>query len=111
VHASIALGLDFSWGSSFQRKVINHYGSTVHPLGKSGHFLLAVSFVHAKFKLDYDLVSIALESCIGGLRDDLDVRQLGDRVFRFSVNSKMVGFMVYALRSFDCEAFKCYFHL
>jgi hypothetical protein len=23
----------------------------------------------------------------------------------------MVGFMVYALRSFDCEAFKCYFHL
>jgi hypothetical protein len=72
---------------------------------------LAVSFGCAKFKLDCDSVSIALESCIGGLCDDLDVRQLGDRVFRFSVNFKLVGFMVYALKSFDCEAFKCYFHL
>jgi hypothetical protein len=111
VHVSIALGLDFSWGSSFQRKVKSHCGSTVHPLGKSRHFLLVVSFGRAKFKLDCDSVSIALESCIGGLCDDLDVRQLGDRIFRFSVNSKIVGFMVYALRSFDCEAFKCYFHL
>jgi hypothetical protein len=111
VHASIALGLDFSWGCSFQKKVKNHCGSTVHPLGKSGHFLLAVSFGRAKFKLGCDSVSIALESCIGGLYDDLDVRPLGDRAFHFLVNSKMVGFMVYALRSFDCEAFKCYFHL
>jgi hypothetical protein len=111
VHAAIALGLDFSWGSSFQKKVKNQCGSTVHPLGKSSHFLLAVSFGHAKFKLDCDSVSIALESCIGGLYDDLDVCQLGDRIFHFSVNSKVVGFMVYALRSFVCEAFKCYFHL
>jgi hypothetical protein len=111
VHASLALGLDFSWGMNFQKRVKHCYGSTVHPLGKANNFLLVTSFGRAKFKLDEDSVSLALESCIGGLCDDLDVRQLGERVFRFSVNSKAVGFMVYALKSFACDAFKCYFHL
>jgi hypothetical protein len=111
VHAALALGLDFSWGSEFQKKVKQRYHSTVHPLGKSDHFLMTVSFGHAKFKLDSDSASLALESCIGGLCDDLAVIQLGERVFRFSVNSRAVGFMVYDLKSFACDSFKCYFHL
>jgi hypothetical protein len=72
---------------------------------------MTVLFGRAKFKLDCDSVSIALESCIGGLCDDLFVIQLGDRVFRFSVNSKAVGFMVYDLKCFSSDSFKCYFHL
>jgi hypothetical protein len=34
VHASISMGLDFSWGNEFQKKVKDRYCSTVHPLGK-----------------------------------------------------------------------------
>jgi hypothetical protein len=111
MHSSLAMGLDFSWGSEFQRKVKQRYQSTVHPLGKSDHFLMTVLFGRAKFKLDCDTISIALESCIGGLCDDLSVVQLGDRVFRFSVNSRAVGFMVYDLKCFSSDSFKCYFHL
>jgi hypothetical protein len=111
VHASISMGLDFSWGLEFQKKVKDCYHSTIHPLGKADHFLMAVSFGWSKFKLDCDTVSIALESCIGGLCDDLSVVQLSERTFRFSINSRAVGFMVYDLKSFSCAAFKCYFHL
>ena len=61
--------------------------------------------------MDDHSVSQALESCIGGLSQELAVTQLSDRVFRFSVASRFVGFMVYALRSFSCQHFKCFFHL
>jgi hypothetical protein len=92
VHASLAMGLDFSLGSALKSDVKRKFGSTVHPLGKANHFLLVVSFGRSKFKLDEFSVSLALESCIGGLADDLSVMQLGDRVFRFSVSAKQVGF-------------------
>jgi hypothetical protein len=72
---------------------------------------MTVSFGRSKFKLDCDLVSIALKSCIGGLCDVLSIVQLSERSFRFSINSRAVGFMVYDLKSFSCDAFKCYFHL
>jgi hypothetical protein len=72
---------------------------------------MAVSFGQAKFKLQNASVSLALESCLGGLSDDLSVIQLRDRVFRFSVGTRSVGFMVHSLKSFSCDAFKCYFHL
>lgn len=87
------------------------YGSTVHPLGKSDHFLLVVSFGRAKFRLNENSVGLALESCLGGISEDLTVLKLGDRTFRFSVCSKAFGFQVYNLRSFVCHTFKCYFHL
>jgi hypothetical protein len=73
VHASIALGLNFSFGSRFRKDVRRWFGSTVHPLGKSNHFLMAFSFRHAKFKLNPDSISLALESYIGGGFDDLAV--------------------------------------
>jgi hypothetical protein len=34
-----------------------------------------------------------------------------ERVFKFSVFSHAVGFMVYNLRSYACSSFQCYFHL
>ncbi|KAM0871397.1 hypothetical protein ACQ4PT_039415 [Festuca glaucescens] len=111
IHASLAMGLDFSLGSVFKSDVKRKFRSTVHPLGKANHFLLVVSFGRSKFKLDEFSVSLALESCIGGLADDLSVLQLDERVFRFSVSSKQVGFLIYSLKSVACTAFKCYFHL
>jgi hypothetical protein len=111
VFDAISMKLDFSYGHKFKDEIKRKFGSTVHPLGKSNHFLLVVSFGRATFKLHEDAVGIALESCIGGNCDDLAVKFLNDRVFRFSVSSKAVGFMVNALRSFSCSSFKCYFHL
>ena len=110
VYDWIKIGLDFSHGQKFSDDVKRIFGSTVHPLGKANHFLLTVSFGRSTFKLSEDTVSMALESCIGGICDDLWVQLLSDRVFRFSVSSRHVGFFVLALRSFSCHAFKCYFH-
>jgi hypothetical protein len=109
--ADISKQLDFSYGHKFKTNVRKRLASTVHPLGKSNHFLLVVSFGRANFKLTEDMAAIALESCIGGIAEDLMVQCLHDRVFRFFVASKAVGFMVHALRSFSCSSFKCYFHL
>jgi hypothetical protein len=67
VHASISLGLDFSLWLAFKAEVRHNFGSTVHPLGKANHFLMVVPSGRAKFKLSKDLVSMALESCLGGL--------------------------------------------
>jgi hypothetical protein len=111
VFESISMNLDFSPGMKFRKEIKRKFGSTVHPIGKSNHFLLACSFGRAKFKLGIDIVGLALESCIGGLCDNLTVVQLSDRVFRFSVSSRFVGFMINSIRSFSCEQFKCHFHL
>jgi hypothetical protein len=72
---------------------------------------MAISFGCAKFKLDIDTVSLALESCLGGSSEDLTVVHFRERVFRFSLASKQVGFMVSSVKSFSCSAFKCYFNL
>jgi hypothetical protein len=106
-----SMKLDFSYGYKFKSDIKKRLASTVHPLGKSNHFILFVSFGRATFKLTEDMVGIALESCIGGNCDDLSVKYLNDRVIRFSVASKAVGFMVTALRSFSCSSFKCFFNL
>jgi hypothetical protein len=72
---------------------------------------MVVSFGRAKFKLDIDSIGMALEYCTGGICDDLSIIQLRGRVFRFSVASKHVGFLVYSLKLFACPVFKCLFHL
>ena len=72
---------------------------------------MVVSFGRSKFKLDVLSVGLALESCLGGSPDDMLVVQLSERVFRFSVASKAVGFLVNSLRVFSSAEFKCFFHL
>lgn len=52
-----------------------------------------------------------LQATIGGLARDFDVLALGDRVFRFWVSSRLVGFPIFKLRSFECSLFKIFFHL
>ncbi|KAK1602055.1 hypothetical protein QYE76_007951 [Lolium multiflorum] len=110
-HTQLQRSLDFSKGQEFRSQVRSQFRSTVHPIGKANHFLLVVSFGRAKFKLSEETVGLALESCLGGISVDFSVIQLSDRTFRFSVASRHVGFMVYSLRKFSTEQFKCYFHL
>jgi hypothetical protein len=92
VHASLAMGLDFTPGSRFKADVHHRFRSTVHSLGKSDHFLMAISFGRAKFKLDVDTVSLALESCLGGSSEDLSVVHLRERVFLFLIGLQASGF-------------------
>uniref|UniRef100_A0ACD6AKF3 Uncharacterized protein n=1 Tax=Avena sativa TaxID=4498 RepID=A0ACD6AKF3_AVESA len=106
-----SLNLDLSSGLAFKNEVKRKFRSTVHPLGKAHHFLMVVSFGRSKFKPDDKSVALALESCIGGVAQDLSVLKLADRVFRFSVSSKYVGFLVYGLQQYSCRDFKCFFHL
>jgi hypothetical protein len=56
-------------------------------------------------------VATILQSVIGGSAELFRVLPLGGRVFRFSVSSRVVGFHIYGLRSFDCSSFKVFFNL
>ncbi|KAM0861075.1 hypothetical protein ACQ4PT_046145 [Festuca glaucescens] len=111
VHASLILGLSFSHGNNFAKDVRNKFHADVHPSAKSGHFMMTVSFGRANFKMEEDLVSIALEAVIGGYCGELKVSLLRDRVFSFCVSNKAVGFHILKLRKFSCTQFKCFFHL
>jgi hypothetical protein len=72
---------------------------------------MVLAFGRATFKLDEDLVGIALEAAIGGFCGQLKVSLLLDRVFSFAVSSKEVGFHILKLKKFSCSHFKCYFYL
>jgi hypothetical protein len=47
VHSTLSMGLDFSFRSRFKSHVHRRFGSTVHPLGNSNHFLMVVLFRRA----------------------------------------------------------------
>jgi hypothetical protein len=102
--------LDIEPGKKFIPGARSKFHSTIHPLGKSNHFLLLVSFAHSKFRLDSVSVGLVLEACLGGSSEDFSVISCGQRTFRFSVASRNVGFMVYQLHYFSCAAFKFFFH-
>jgi hypothetical protein len=72
---------------------------------------MVVAFGRASFKMEEDLVGIALEAVTGGFCGQLQVSLLHDRVFSFSVSSKEVGFHILKLRKFSCPQFKCFFYL
>jgi hypothetical protein len=103
--------LDPSFSQNFSSKVRSSFSTTVHPPSGSDGFHLIVAFGHAKFRLDTILVNSALRSSIGSHDADFHVIHIRERVFRFSVISKVVGFMVYNLKSFSCPSFACHFFL
>jgi hypothetical protein len=105
------LNLNSSHGCNFSKDVRQKFGLAVHPLERSGHFMMVVSFGRAAFRLDDESVAIALELVIGGHADKLKVSALSDRVFSFCVSSKQVGFHILKLRMYRCLNFKCFFHL
>jgi hypothetical protein len=111
VHGYLNLGFSFSHGRNFARDVLAKFQTTVAPSDETGHFQMVLSFGRANFKMEEDLVGIALEAVVGGQCDQLKVSWLNDRVFSFCVASKEVGFHIVKLRKLVCTQFKCYFHL
>jgi hypothetical protein len=77
----------------------------------SHEFFLVVSFGRCSLRLCSESVGLLLQSFIGGDADLFRVLPLSDRVFRFLLSCKSVGFAVYRLRSYFCSVFKAYLHL
>jgi hypothetical protein len=103
--------LDFSPGLDLSSKVRSSFSTSISPSPDDPGFHLAVSFGRANFCLDANLVGFALQSRLGDIGSDIRVTPIWGRVFKFSVISKAVGFLIYHLRSFSCPSFKCFFHL
>jgi hypothetical protein len=55
---------------------------------------MVVSFGRPNFRLEEDLVGIALEAVIGGYYGEMKVSSLNYRVFSFCVANKEVGFHI-----------------
>lgn len=105
-------GLSFRPGVGVQAAVFQKFGLSVSPVGASPSvFFLVASFGRCKFKLCPLSVGLILQATIGGSASDFGVIFLSDRVFRFSVSSKSVGFHIFNLRRFVCEEYKIFFNL
>lgn len=87
------------------------FGRTVSPPAGAHAFFLVTSFGRYKFRLSPAAVCAVLQATLGGSATNFDILALGDRVFRFSVSSSLVGFHILKLRSFECSSFKVFFHL
>jgi hypothetical protein len=110
----LADSLDFSVGLHFQDWIFRKFNRPINPLPGTfdrHEFMLVVSFGRCSSRLCEDSVGFMLQSCIGGFAKLFRTLQLSDRVFRFSLSCKDVGFAVYRRHSFSCSSFKASFHL
>ncbi|CAN6244016.1 unnamed protein product [Urochloa humidicola] len=105
--------LDFSPGLDFQRLVSDRFNSPVSftPSFSSSEFFLVASFGRSAIRLNNESVVLMIQSCLGGIDLDFRVQHLAGTMFRFSVFSKHVGFMIHKLSSFKCRAFDIFFTL
>lgn len=105
-------GLDFSPGLATQHQLWSSLGLPINCPGFSSRsFFLVVSFGRCSFRLSLASVGLILQASIDGSSADFRVVALGDRVFRFSVSSNLIGHAIYKLRSFECCHYKLYLHL
>ncbi|TVU39446.1 hypothetical protein EJB05_12866, partial [Eragrostis curvula] len=106
-------GLDFRPGIGVQTAIQERYGSPINFKPGSGQteFLLVASIGRCIYRLSEESVSHILQATIGGNAADFRPAQLDDRLFRFSVSSKAVGFHIYQLQSYECKQYKILFHL
>lgn len=105
-------GLSSRPGVGVQSVALQRYGSSVSPVDSScPTFFLVASFGRCKFRLCPVSVGLILQATIGGSASAFGVVQLADRVFRFSVSNKLVGFHIVKLKSFQSSCFKVFFHL
>lgn len=100
-------------GKVVEAEILRRFGSPVcfDPVSSPQEFLLVLSVGRCNFRLSPFTMGFLLHSVLGGAADAFCVTQLDHRVFRFSVHSKLVGFHVAQLRSFECSDYKVYFHL
>lgn len=105
-------GLNFSPGQASQLHIWRSFGFPVSSLVFSAQsFFLVVSFGRCVFRLCCRSIGLVLQATYGGLADDFKVHQLGDRVFRFTFSSNLVGHFLYKSRSFACHQYKLFIHL
>lgn len=106
-------GLDFSPGLGLQEAIWSRFGFPVvfSPGCGLREFFLVPFFGRSRFRLSEDVVSLLLQSCLGGNAFAFKVIQLYSSGFKFSVASKDVGFLIYNLRSFSCKDFTVFFGL
>lgn len=64
---------------------------------------LLLHLLGAANRLDEVTVSYILQYCLGGSASDFRIEQLGDRVFKFQVSEKKVGFYIYNLKFYQCN--------
>jgi hypothetical protein len=105
--------LDFRPGSLFEADVKRRFSVPVcsgSPNSPSA-FWLVVSFGRCIFKLDSVSVGHLLQAAFGGFARRFMVLSLADRVFRFTVSSKDVGFHIYNSRCIVRPEFKAFFNL
>jgi hypothetical protein len=107
------LSLNFDRGTNFESILKKKFGHSVNfvPGFQRREFLLVVSFGRASFNLNIHTVGLALQSCFGGLASKFHVKFLPERVFRFSVASRSVGFEMYNARKFSKNEFEFFIHL
>jgi hypothetical protein len=74
----------------------------IHPCGF--FWLLQISSIKQS-------VGFLLQTTIGGVAIDFRPQQLSERVFKFKMNSRNVGFHVYNLRSFTRDQYKVFFFI
>jgi hypothetical protein len=105
--------LNFDRGAKFESIIKTKFGHSVNfvPGFRRREFLLVVSFGRASFKLDIHMVGLALQSCFGGLASKFHVKFSSERVFRFSVASRSVGFEMYNTGKFSESEFEFFIHL
>lgn len=105
--------LDFAPGHEIQSEVRDLFGATISfsASPSSREFFLVASFSRSALRLNCDSVTLILQSCLGGIAKDFLVTHLSGLMFRFSVDSKSVGFLMYNLKSFECAAFSVFFAL
>jgi hypothetical protein len=56
-------------------------------------------------------IGLILQVTLGGCAADFRPQPVSDRVFKFVVASRNVGFHIFNRRSFTCEQYKIFFHL
>ncbi|KAL6641569.1 hypothetical protein ACP70R_019750 [Stipagrostis hirtigluma subsp. patula] len=101
--------LDYATGIRIQSEIWEKFGCPVVFSEGRGlkEFFLVLSIGRCKFRITDNSVSNLLQALLGGNAFSFNVVPLGDRVFRFSVASKAVGFFIYNIfKSFECEIFK-----
>jgi hypothetical protein len=106
------LGLSFRPGLGVQSVIHQRFGLPVSPVGSSRPpFFLVASFGRCRFRLCPISVALIIQATIGGSAPDFNVIQLANRVFRFSVADKRVGFHIVKLGCFSSSCYKVFFHL
>lgn len=94
--------LNFQRGVKFSVLISNRFGpstSMTSSIPFYGFFLTA-SFTHSVICLNEDSISLLLQVVLGEVAKDFHVVHQSDQMFRFSVASKNIGFMVRHLSKF-----------